>query len=204
MKYLIMFPLAMLCTSCDPSTTSELFLDDNEDTYLFAETGQSGDVLDTMGLASIKDNGIKKPPPITSGSNDPVTVPPECDDGDPCTADYYNEETGCKNIEYPYCCEVGSYDCNPPNLCHNSYCVSDGSKPHPYCTEVTFLCEDKNPCTIDSCWQGSGKCTYEDISDCCREDADCLSDDPNFIGQCISTDDPANPKDYPSCMYYEV
>jgi hypothetical protein len=81
----------------------------------------------------------------------------KCDDGDPCTADYCIPETGACAADY-VCCEKDA-DCDPGNACTTGKCAEGKCKLTP------ISCDDKNPCTLDSCDLRIG-CFHEVIKGC--------------------------------------
>ncbi len=107
------------------------------------------------------------------GEPDGCTEDLECNDGDPCTIDYCDGETG---------------------SCYH--------EPDPLCTDPCegVMCDDGDPCTMDYCDALTGGCIYEPIPDCvtggCEEcdystEADCSSDPACFwdmYGDCMPVD----------------
>jgi len=102
--------------------------------------------------------------------------PPDCDDGDPCTADGCDPATGCHSQPAPDGTPCTDNDlCNGDDVCRNGVCTS-GPAPD---------CDDRNPCTQDGCdaFTGCVHTSYPDGMACgggaCGE-AFCSA------GQCLS------------------
>jgi hypothetical protein len=81
-----------------------------------------------------------------------IGKPVVCNDNNPCTQDICAAALGtCVSLP-----ATGSLPCNDGNsctiidACQGGLCL--GSAP--------VVCDDKDPCTIDACDPGSGKCTY--------------------------------------------
>ncbi|KAF2075526.1 hypothetical protein CYY_003167 [Polysphondylium violaceum] len=108
-----------------------------------------------------------------------------CNDNDPCTVDNCFFGAGCSFS--PYNCRDNNpctYDyCSPTNFCvfvpiggcvacENTVCQSDDLciplECHPLngstCISNPVICDDDNPCTMDSCYQG--QCIFTVITDC--------------------------------------
>ncbi len=76
-----------------------------------------------------------------------------CDDGDPCTADSCDKIKGCL---HPVVAD--STPCNDGDACTLSdICVADK------CAGVKLDCDDKNPCTVDSCTANG--CAHDAVPD---------------------------------------
>lgn len=84
-----------------------------------------------------------------------VTNPARCDDGDPCTIDECDEQTGCSNE--PVLCTLfevcvfgdcvdecsSAAQCDEGQACRQNGCLDE--------CEVDTDCRDADPCTIDTC-----------------------------------------------------
>jgi hypothetical protein len=81
----------------------------------------------------------------------------DCDDGDPCTADYCVPETG-ECWWDPVCCATDA-DCDPDNACSAGKCEAG------LCKLMPIPCDDGDPCTEDSCDTDVG-CVHEKVADC--------------------------------------
>ena len=121
--------------------------------------------------------------------NEPV----DCDDGDPLTLDYCDTELGtCVNLPKVF-------DCLDDATCQNvqNKCTTDE-----YCDGVTLTCQfravdcnDRDPCTQDSCDPRIG-CVHTPILGCgddepCTTDAMCDDGNECTIDSCVA--DPNNP-----------
>ena len=68
-------------------------------------------------------------------------VPPNCDDGNPCTNDACDAATGT--------CTHSVVNCDDGQICTDDFCnTATGG-----CTHTPTNCDDANPCTTDSCIQ---------------------------------------------------
>ncbi len=77
----------------------------------------------------------------------------ECGDGNPCTVDSCNPQTGCAYANAPNgtACNDGDA-CTDGDQCVNGVCFAGGEKD----------CNDNNPCTNDSC--ANGQCQHEPLT----------------------------------------
>lgn len=147
-----------------------------------------------------------------------VSGPPlDCDDMNDCTEDWCDQKLGCRHslISSP-CCTGGFNICDDKNPCTKDICnLADGSCSHdPWfgpcndgnactgpdiCSEDGICsgplkdCDDKNPCTSDSCDPKVG-CKYTPIQAVCDDNNLCTIDDvclPNGVcsGKPLSCDD---------------
>ncbi len=73
-----------------------------------------------------------------------------CDDGNPCTNDSCDGQTGCAHKANTSPCSDGDA-CTQSDTCAASLCVSG----------VVKVCEDNVLCTADSCNKQSGNCVYD-------------------------------------------
>lgn len=90
--------------------------------------------------------------------------PALCDDGNPCTKDYCDPQTGeCRHD--PVICDDG-------NLCTEDRCDPQTGQ----CVYVPKNCDDNNPCTIDKCDPATGECVHTP--------KDCDDHDPCTIDFC--------------------
>lgn len=84
-----------------------------------------------------------------AGACAPGTAP-LCDDGNPCTTDGCNSDTGCTHSALAGCCFTDG-DCVDGDQCTvNERCVSGT------CTSQARNCNDANPCTQDGCLPAAG------------------------------------------------
>jgi hypothetical protein len=133
------------------------------------------------------DRCVQTPSGGTSCQGDPVT----CDDGNPCTADFCDPETGqCRSAPMP------DAPCDDADACTlDDHCVLDALG-DVACQGTPAICDDLNPCTVDSCDPGTGQCVAVPV-DC--DDADPCIDDAcsPTTGQCVH--DPADCDDGNAC-----
>ena len=110
-----------------------------------------------------------------------------CDDGNACTEDLCDPETGCSHepLEGTSCedgdvctladhCEAGTcvgsgIDCDDGNLCTDDACNPTGGCAY---TDNQIDCDDGEPCTVkDTCSEGS--CSGYEVPCDCQENGDC-------------------------------
>ena len=118
-----------------------------------------------------------------------------CDDGKPCTKDTCDGKSGCKYAELdgdP--CDADGTVCTENDKCAAGVCVAGGKKD----------CDDKNPCTSDSCDLAKG-CTQvaDDGKPCDADGTACTSGDVCQGAKCqqgqqVACDD-GNPCTKDSC-----
>ncbi len=161
------------------------FLDDDCNVGACDEqTGSCLTVPDNEGAAC--DDGLN----CTGGETCTIGVcgggsPPDCDDLDPCTDDFCDEANqACVHTPIPGCCQTDA-DCDDGLYCNGQeFCdvvlgqCQPGTPP---------LCDDLDPCTLDSCDDDEGMCQHEAIEPCCTTAEEC--DDAN---EC--TDNICNPQ----------
>jgi hypothetical protein len=100
-----------------------------------------------------------------------------CDDKNACTTDSCDKASGCKavNVTDGSACDDGS-KCTSPDACTAGKC---GGTP--------VVCDDKNPCTTDSCDLVTGcKVANDDTAKCTDGDA-CTTGDKCGAGKCAAT-----------------
>ncbi len=108
-----------------------------------------------------------------------VGTPVVCKDGDPCTDDLCDENTGqCwfKSNTAP-CSD--SNPCTEGDACYGGTCTAGTAK----------VCSDGNPCTFDKCDKAQGGCVYElpfASFPPCDDGEPCTTDDYCVNGACIS------------------
>ncbi len=88
-----------------------------------------------------------KDPTIFPGARGLCSCPaaPNCDDGNPCTDDGCNPQSGCVHANNTAACDDRNA-CTTIDLCSHGACV--GTTPRD--------CDDHDPCTTDSCNSGTG------------------------------------------------
>lgn len=97
-----------------------------------------------------------------------------CDDDNPCTADYCDKASGCVHNELSPC--GGCTDdagCDDQNACTTDTCVGGT------CQNETILCDDLNSCTENSCVPATG-CSFVAIVPCptsCTSNDGCNDND---------------------------
>ena len=86
--------------------------------------------------------------------------PAECDDGNPCTTDSCNPQSGCEFT-------ANDLDCDDGNACTEDDVCSGG-----WCAGSPLVCDDDNICTQDGCNPESGCVNTSVAGDC--DDGDVL------------------------------
>ncbi len=91
-----------------------------------------------------------------------------CDDGDPCTLNFCDPQTGCSYEDK---------NCDDNNLCTTDFCVNG------ICIHQNITCDDGDPCTVGKC-EPDGNCVYVPIT---CDDGEICTDDSCIDGDCIFT-----------------
>ena len=101
---------------------------------------------------------------------------PLCDDGDGCTLDTCNTDTGsCENV---FSCDDG-IDCTVDECSSQNQCLHSPSN---------AACDDDNPCTTDSCNVPSRGCINTNNVDPCDDGLTCTINDRCSQAECRGTD----------------
>ncbi|MFT5429672.1 MAG: hypothetical protein ACI9OJ_000344 [Myxococcota bacterium] len=104
-------------------------------------------------------------------TGDCVNTPTVCDDGDACTAEACNTTTGE--------CDAGeAKDCSDADLCTDDTCDAQTGN----CLNTPKVCEDEDPCTENSCDDDTGNCEFTNE---CDDGVACTDD--NCVDGCEST-----------------
>ena len=103
------------------------------------------------------------------------TQPAQCDDGNPCTDDWCEPTGGCINTPNNASCSDDDL-CTLGDECQNGEC--SGGQP--------LACDDKNPCTNDSCNKLLG-CVHSNSSEQCDDSDPCSLVDQCVGGTCVGT-----------------
>jgi hypothetical protein len=105
--------------------------------------------------------------------------PVSCDDKNPCTDDLCDFQLGCQHFD-------NSVPCNDLNACTaNEFCAKGACG-----GGVPIVCEDKNPCTDDTCVPQTG-CVFTNNTVACTDGSACTTGDVCKDGKCLS----GNPTD---------
>lgn len=133
--------------------------------------------------------------------NDPVTPSAEpffCPDGK-CRAWQCGEDAHCAAGRK---CNTLNFKCyDPPKGCTlDTHCIDDDVCSDDACDKTTGACthsklqgccnsaadcDDKNPCTTESC--SGNVCSWKDIAGCCSQDADCTDGDSCTTDSCVKS-----------------
>ena len=97
-----------------------------------------------------------------------------CEDGNPCTDDACDKELGCLFLANDAECDDKN-TCTTGDACFEGTCLGVGS----------LLCDDGNPCTLDTCVPGGG-CEHSPAEGACTDGDPCTINDFCENGQCIS------------------
>ncbi|MCO4764063.1 MAG: hypothetical protein KC502_21310 [Myxococcales bacterium] len=100
----------------------------------------------------------------------PVKV---CDDANPCTDDSCDKTVGCASVDNTTDCDDGD-KCSEGDTCGDGKCVSGEAKD----------CDDKNPCTTESCDKVKG-CVFTEVTNACDDGNACTSGDACKNGKCV-------------------
>lgn len=114
-----------------------------------------------------------------------IGEPVECNDGNPCTDDLCDGQSGCKFPDRSGSCDDGD-PCTFGDLCGGGKC-----KPG-----ILLTCEDGNPCTEDKCDAIEG-CLHSPFSGACDDGNPCTIGDKCVEGQCAPSGPAACDDDNP-------
>jgi fibro-slime domain-containing protein len=108
-------------------------------------------------------------------------VPVNCNDGNICTDDVCNQQTGeCDAINHMRLCDDGDI-CTINDRCINGECIGDPA----------INCDDNNECTSETCAEdpqtGMAMCFYKDITGYCDDGDLCTLNDTCIEDMCIGT-----------------
>jgi len=110
-----------------------------------------------------------------------VDHPKDCDDGDECTKDSCDPETGeCLHEEATGCgsCDNDN-DCDDEDPCTTDECAGDPGK----CIHGKMNCDDGDDCTTDFCLSSTG-CQHLDICFHCETDEQCEDENLCTVDWC--------------------
>ena len=100
--------------------------------------------------------------------------PVECNDGNLCTDDYCDEDTGdCEASNNDAPCDDNN-PCTQSDTCGNGFCLGGDWLP----------CDDNNICTADACVPAGGGCVYTPINAPCDDGNPCTAPDMCQDGTC--------------------
>ncbi|KAN0006947.1 hypothetical protein ACTFIU_005140 [Dictyostelium citrinum] len=120
--------------------------------------------------------------------NSCISSPKNCSDNNFCTTDSCNSPTGiCSHsIPAPKCVSCQFTSCNTIDDCLVQVCSDDGSS----CITIPKDCDDKNPCTQDSC-SNNGVCKHSPIPNCaiCNSTFNCITTDQCKPNVCVGGPD---------------
>ena len=97
----------------------------------------------------------------------------DCDDENPCTGDWCDDESGCMHQDLTAPCDDGD-PCTLNDKCVDGACVSG----------VGQQCDDGNSCTSDSCQQ-DGSCLNAPADGDCDDGNACTDGDACVAGECV-------------------
>ncbi|KAN0045340.1 hypothetical protein ACTA71_005717 [Dictyostelium dimigraforme] len=117
-----------------------------------------------------------------------VSSPKNCSDNNFCTTDSCNSPDGiCSHsIPDPKCLSCKSTSCTTMDDCLVQVCNDNGDG----CKSIPKDCDDKNPCTQDSC-SNNGVCQFSPIPNCaiCNSTFNCITTDLCNPNVCIGDPD---------------
>ena len=99
-----------------------------------------------------------------------------CDDGNPCTDDSCDSQTGCTHLPNDESCDDANH-CTVDDTCTSGVCLGLSMKD----------CNDDNICTDDTCNPLSG-CVYEVNTNPCTDQNVCTLNDTCQDGVCVSSE----------------
>ncbi len=114
-----------------------------------------------------------------------------CDDGNECTADQCLGADGCENQP------LSKGECKDGNPCTVADHCDAGE-----CVGNPVICDDKNPCTDDSCDE-TGGCVFVDNDDACDDGDPCTVADQCKAGECVGVDVSCECQADADCETYE-
>ena len=100
-----------------------------------------------------------------------------CDDGNPCTSDSCDNKAGCAHANNTKPCGLDGDPCTIGALCKAGKCQGGTQK----------VCDDKNPCTTDSCSKATGACVFDGkstLGKTCTDGNLCTESDGCKDGKC--------------------
>ncbi len=121
--------------------------------------------LDTMDRCDAATGDCVHEPFVDVSVHNCIEDDPACDDNDPCTLDWCDEDLWSRRQHNR--CVHEPMACVAPDPCSFSQC-------HPRigeCQVVPKICDDGDPCTLDTCEPATGLCGFEPHPDPC-DDAD--------------------------------
>jgi len=129
----------------------------------------------------------------------------KCDDGNGCTTDACDPSKGCSHVPVGVACDADGSACTKNDICKGGTCTAGPA----------VQCDDKNPCTDDSCAPATGACKHagdaQTGSPCDADGSVCTVADACKGGGCVPgakkscddnnpcTDDSCNAKT--GCVY---
>ena len=131
----------------------------------------------------------------------------QCDDSNECTKDKCTDAGTCESTCQCAATCASDGDCYTGDLCAPAVCESSkgtGSCHETACVPHPITCDDKDPCTLDTCDGAVGECRHAKIPDCgsCASDGDCTDADLCTIDTCsadthacVHTPDPCDDGD---------
>lgn len=105
--------------------------------------------------------------------------PFNCDDGNVCTDDFCNPQTGCAHTNNSAPCD-NQNPSDDPDMCVEGTCAGTGG-----CQGNDANCDDGNPCTDDTCLP-SGACAHANNTGPCEDGNLCTVGDSCSGGICTS------------------
>lgn len=103
-----------------------------------------------------------------------------CDDSNVCTSDACNLSSGCTHTSLDSgACDADGNACTTPDTCKNGACIAG----------AVVVCNDNNPCTLDSCEPATGLCQAVTVTDgtACDDGDVCTGNDLCTAGVCKGT-----------------
>jgi len=99
-----------------------------------------------------------------------------CDDGNLCSTDSCDPKAGCQYANNASPCDADGSVCTANDVCSGGVCVAGAS--------IEKYCDDKNPCTVDSCDKTSGCQNTTSVLSCDADGDACNGTDTCVAGKC--------------------
>ena len=131
---------------------------------------KTGKCVATANTAACSDGNACTSGDVCAASACKAGVAKVCDDKNPCTNDSCNPATGSCAVANNTAVCTDNNACTAGDVCANGACKAGTAK----------VCDDKNPCTLDTCDKVTGACSASPIVGCggnCKVATDC--DDKN-------------------------
>jgi Dictyostelium (slime mold) repeat len=138
-------------------------------------TGRCSGITRPNGSACPDGNACNGTETCLNGSCTGVGAPPNCDDGNLCTADSCVGSSGCQHVVLNAVPCPDSDRCDG-QMCNNGACVQGPPR----------TCSDNNLCTLDSCVPGTGQCAFAALDNTPCPDSNRCDGQMCITGVCVA------------------